>query len=364
MIVLVGPVFAQQQSDDQSFKFYGFVRLNATYDFKDLGSSDLFKPSAISVPAPNAGNFFMSAKQSRLGVEVVRNTSAGKLRGVIEGDFHNSSNQAGGQFRLRHAYLQWKNLTVGQAWSTFYEIKARPNIVDFEGASSSTLNRAPLIRYEAPFSGGSWILAVENPVEQVTITGDAQVAKQKVPDLMGGVKLRTGSNPDFLKVVLMTRQLNYSVGESGENQGKMAWGALVTGRHQVGPKDNVRYQLVSGSGIARYVESVRGLGYDAIYKAENNSLNTLGMTGGFLAFQHFWSDSFNSTFMAGTTLIDDDGMLDDNDYERGDYALVNLFYQPVGDLAFGLEYLYGRRENVNKASANASRVQFGATWKF
>ncbi len=351
-------VSAQQSKEKPQVDIYGFLRLNATFDLKDMGGSDLFKPSAIPMQGGNNPNFFMTVKQTRIGIRVHHHD----VSGVLEGDFHNTSSGPGGQLRIRQAYIKWKGFTIGQAWSTFYDIKARPHIVDFEGASSSTLNRAPLIRYESQWNKIRWNLALENPLEQVSISGNAEVLKQSSPDVLGALIIPTDASSSFVKIVGMARQLRYS-NEEGNNKDELGWGALITGKQYVGPRNNVRYQLVTGAGIARYIEGVRGLGYDGVYNAATGNIISPNLLGGFVAWQNYWSDHWNSTFMVGTTVIEHIDLLESDDLKRGDYGLANIFYED-GPLAFGLEYLIGGKTTINDDHAMTSRIQFGSTWKF
>jgi len=148
MILCIQLSFAQDK-EKFDIAWYGFAKLNATYDTKDLGGSDLFKPSAIPVPSPDHENqdFFMGVKQSRLGISATLPTDAGQIKALIEGDFHNTSSGSPDLLRIRHAYLQYKHWLLGQTWSTFFDIETNPHQVDFEGPSSSTLNRTPMVRY-------------------------------------------------------------------------------------------------------------------------------------------------------------------------------------------------------------------------
>jgi hypothetical protein len=47
------------------------------------------------------------------------------MRAFIEGDI--AASGPGNLFQLRHAYAQWRKLTVGQTWSTFSDPEAEPN---------------------------------------------------------------------------------------------------------------------------------------------------------------------------------------------------------------------------------------------
>ncbi|WP_343485552.1 DcaP family trimeric outer membrane transporter [Allomuricauda sp. d1] len=356
----------QEQNTEKAFRVYGFIKLNATYDFRDLGGSDLFKPSSIPVPQVNPRNpdFFMSAKQSRVGLEFKKETGIGNVKAVLEVDFHDTATGIGGLARIRHAYLQWKGLTVGQTWSTFYDIQARPHIVDFEGANSSTLNRAPLIRYEFEAgSTGTLALAIENPAEQITLTGDAQAENLNMPDIIAAYKVRWNQDKDFLKFAALVRQLRFSTVDEPTND-ETGWGVMLSGKLATFKKDNIKFQAVGGQGIARYIEGVRGLGYDGIFDETTNNLETLGIYGGFISYQIFWGTKWNSSLVLGTTRLEDNELLAENDLKDSNYGSLNLFYEPIKSLSFGLEYLHGKRENIDGNSATANRVQMGAMLKF
>ena len=66
--------------------------------------------------------------------------------------------------RLRHAYLEWDRLLIGQTWSTFMVVVV-PDEIDFSGALDGLVFiRQPQIRYKA----GSWWFALENPETTIT----------------------------------------------------------------------------------------------------------------------------------------------------------------------------------------------------
>lgn len=354
----------KSQTSPLQFRPYGFIRFNSTYDFQNLGRSDLFKPSTIIVPEKNQGshNFFMGVKQSRMGVEINKLTQIGNVKGVIEIDFFDTSSGIVGKARIRHIYLQWKGLTIGQAWSTFFDIQARPNIINFEGANSSTLNRPPLIRYEWKKENHQVALSLEHPIEQITVSGNASTIDPNIPDFASSYKVTFHEATDFIKVAGLLRQLRFSTDNVG--RGVLGWGAMITGKTTLFSKDCIKFQLITGKGIASYIRGVRGLGYDGIFNELTNNLQTLDISGGFFSFQHFWSKRWNSSFVVGTTQIEQNELLSPDALQAADYASVNLFHEPMPTLALGLELLLGRRINVNGAKASAERLQFSATFNF
>jgi hypothetical protein len=364
MVLLAQSSFTEEKEKFQ-IQLSGLARLNATYDTKDLGGSDLFKPSSIPVPTSSKGNqdFFMGAGHSRVAVDASLLTDAGKVRAFIEGDFHNSSTGSTGPLRIRHAFLQYAHWTLGQTWSTFYDSETNPSQIDFEGPNSSTLNRTPLIRYSDELSDATELnIAVEHPTEEITSTGTVGASDQRLPDFAANIKLFRGGGGHF-SVAGVVREIRYSVA-SGEFRSTPGYGGLITGKVSTSGKDNLKFQLTIGKGIARYIEGVRGLGYDAVADTANGDLDPLAVIGSFLAYQHYWAENVHSSCIVGDLRLEKNGLLRGNDFRSGSYFAVNLFWQPVHPVTFGVEFLYGVRENQNGQNGTAARVQFGGQLVF
>jgi DcaP outer membrane protein len=351
---------------DSSFRVnvYGFIKLNFTYDFRDLGKSDQFKPSLIPVPGVQDDNFFMSAKQTRVGIKVSKETSLGTIKGVIEGDFHNTASDAGGLFKLRHAYVSVKGLTVGMTWSYMFDVETNPNTVDYEGPPSSTLSRVPQIRYEYKRKNHVWGISIENPRLDVSLqpNGSIELKNQRFPDLIASYRYQS-ENGSSIKLAALGREVLYNELPAKDTKRLLGYGMGVFVNWKFFGHDNVKFQLLRGTGIAAYIEDLSGLGYDAIEDTAGK-LESLPVTGGFIAYQHEWSHLFNSTIVFGGLQTDDNQALASTDYKRGRYAAINLFYTPVSSLDFGIEFLIGQRKNQDLQVGYAERVQAAAVFKF
>ncbi|MEO0338235.1 MAG: DcaP family trimeric outer membrane transporter [Bacteroidota bacterium] len=371
MLFLPVLMMGQEEDDKVDLKVYGFVRMNATLDFQEMGNSDLFRPANIKMPgaADNYPHLYMSAKQSRFGIKMQRKIDGEILKTRIEADFHSSSNQTGGLVRLRHAYLQYKGFTIGQAWSTFYDIQARPKIVDFEGANSATLNRPPLIRYDLPIDKHTLSIALEHPTEQITVNDQIKLKKQLAPYMVAAMKWRLDDKKSFIKVAAIARQLRYEVpiesdAELMQNQNLLVGGAMSSGRIQVNKQDFFKYQLIGGKGLARYVRGVRGLGYDAICSPGCNQLDAIGIYGGFLAYEKRWAKQWTSTMVLGGINVERMPSFTEDDMDYCLYGSANVFYEVNTAFQIGVEYLYGERTNLSGITGNANRLQMVAQMRF
>ncbi len=127
----------------------GFVKLNAIANFDDVGEDDRFLTASIPVSgeeeAGEGRRITFSARQSRLNLDMRMDSTVGRFRAFIEGDF---AGQGGSDnYRLRHAYGQYERFLVGQTWSTFSDLSAIPETIDFEGLNARIRVRQPLIQW-------------------------------------------------------------------------------------------------------------------------------------------------------------------------------------------------------------------------
>ena len=132
---------------------------------------------------------------------------------------------------------------------------------------------------------------------------------------------------------------------------------------KVGEKDKIKFQGVTGTGVAKYIQGASGLNYDAIYNG-THELEALQMNGINLTYQHYWKDHVYSSLTGGFLNVEENENLAASNYQSGYYGSVNLFWDAVKNLTFGFETLVGERINVDDNSGTAFRFQMNATYKF
>jgi hypothetical protein len=270
--------------------------------------------------------------------------------------------------RLRHAYFQYQNWTIGQTWSNFYDIQSRPKIVDFEGANSEALYRVPQLRYTLSLPNQEISLSLEHPIEQITTSSEIQVSKQLLPDIVAAWKYRWGTD-NFIKAALLTRQLRYErppndQPESLELASLWAGGMMASAKIKTTANDYLKLQIIGGQGLARYIRGVRNLGYDAICQNDCNELEAIGIRGGFVAYEHRWAENWTSTVLLGGVDIRQVDAFEAEDLDYCIYGSANIFFEPIPDICVGLEYLYGEKREVSGRSGQANRLQMAATLRF
>src|SRR5262245_59684235 len=119
---------AQASQDDKgTLEIYGFGQADAIADFKQNNPDwyDVNRPSRLPNVANQFGedgHFYMSARQSRLGVHGEVPTANGPVKGQFEFDMFGVGGDAGQTtIRLRHAWGQWKKVGAGQTNSQFMD---------------------------------------------------------------------------------------------------------------------------------------------------------------------------------------------------------------------------------------------------
>lgn len=349
----------QSNPDEDSPLFiYGFGRSNFVYDDQDLGRNDIFMPANIKVGAKKTPNFFIGAKQTRVGLFAKHNINNEILSVKIEGDFHNDASNANGLFRMRLAYANYRFILVGMAWSNFFDEDVNPICVDFEGPNSSTLSRTPQVRFSSYKSKNTWSISFENPIENIASSGTITTLPERFPDIIGAY--RVNGNFGFIKIAALMRELHY---ESDKTRSLLGYGITLMSALKLGQKDKLKFQVVSGTGVARYIQGASGLNYDAVYNG-TNELESLQMHGSNISYQHFWKEHINSSLTAGILTVEDNPNLVNGNYKTGYYASLNLFWETVKNLSFGAEVLYGERINMDDKKGSALRLQMNATYKF
>lgn len=350
---------AQTTSEDVTqFSLYGFGRTTLVWDNQDLGRSDLFVPANIKVGEPKNPVFFMGAKQSRIGLDVKHKLGEETLFLKVEGDFHNDATDATGLFRMRHAYASYKFVMVGMTWSNFFDEEVNPTTVDFEGPNSSTLSRTPQVRFSTYKSKNVLSVSLENPIEKIILGGAITVLSERFPDVIGAYRINGSFG--FIKAAALFREIRY---ESDEARSLYGYGATVMTSVKVGEKDKIKFQGVMGTGVSKYIQGASGLNYDAVYNG-TNELEALQMSGLNLTYQHFWKDHVYSSITGGLLNVENNDNLIASDYQSSYYGSVNLFWDAVKNLTFGVETLVGERINVDDSSGTAFRFQMNATYKF
>ncbi len=363
-------ISAQESNAKESttLKIGGYAKTDFMYTQYGNGAStggrDYHIPSLIPVGVDDAYSYTdFHVKESRINLEVAKMINEKKLRAFVEMDFNGSL--AGNEVvsnsynpRLRHFFLEYDKLLVGQTWSTFM-IVIVPEELDFLGAPEGLVFiRQPQIRLTL----GNFQVAVENPyVTYYTYQSDESLKSDA--SLIPEIVLRYNLNFDAgnLSAAVIGRQLSYSADVSND-KGAVGFGMTVGGKIKAGSKDDIRFVGTAGSGLGRY-QAVNFVNSSVIDEA--GKLKPIMAFNGYLAYLHYWTDKLCSSFSFSYFQASFDEDITASSINKEAWSVSgNLLYSPVPKLMFGVEPIYAIRKTIDGTDGDMFRLQASAKWAF
>lgn len=319
-------------NDKDSITFGGYVKVDARYIDGDVPATEYWYGGGSK--GDDTENFGITANETRFNTKYVH----GDVMAFIEMDFYGEAVRGGGNEaisnsskpRLRHAFIKYENLLIGQTWSTFVNTGALPEAADFGGP----LNSVAFIRQgQIRYTNGGLQLAIENPE---TYTENGLTGNDTAPDLIG--KYTFSDDWGSISVAAVVRQL-----QTSDDDEEAAVGFGISGKIKTFGKDDLRFQ-VHGGEVGRYVgvTASRDLIGDEVEET----------TSVMVAYRHFWNEDIRSTVFYGNTTTEE------SDVDRT-HVGVNLFKNYTKELAFGIEV--GNYELANQ-DADSNYLQFSAKY--
>lgn len=314
----------------------------------------------VDIHARQSRFYFRSAHSLDNGDEIATHLEMDFL--ITDGGNERVSNSY--QPRMRHAYLKYRHWLIGQTWSTFMNVDALPDTLDFVGpAESAVFTRQAQIRYQR----GGFAIALENPETTVSpLGGGARITTDDnlLPDVTASY--RHDGKHGYVQLSGLLRQLEYE--DDGVARGmpaiddrRLGWGLSLSGVYRLG-RDDVRWMMTSGRGMGRYF----GLNLsNAAVITDQARLKAIRSSGGFLAYRHWWNERWRSSFILSYTEINNPGAyvgaLATDDVWSGHF---NLLYSPFPDFSLGAEYIHARRKIEDGRQGRLNRLQFSSKYVF
>ncbi|REG32975.1 hypothetical protein ATI61_104265 [Archangium gephyra] len=356
MVMKVGPA-TEEDLKRGYVSFRARLKVDLNYDFRPILNEEDFAPASIPVGAePRGPNLNFNAKQSRLFFEGGKLTLLGPLIGHISADFYGEGS-SGGDFRVYEAYAIIGPLLAGRKWTTFMDLEAVPDTLDFQGPGSMLASRREVLRYGNTFGPLLVQLSLERPQPDLSLSNpDTQDARKPAPDVVGAVEWSLGKGR-HVRAAGLARWLSYY--ETGGAAGTvLGWGGTLSGLWTWGQRGwRTSAQVHYGSGLGAYTADVAGLGLDAVVVAPGRleAVPTFGM---FAALEPKWTEHLSSSFVYGYHELFPLDAQPGGTLKRTHYLSGNLLVSPVRSVTFGAELLFGRRENKDGAGDNAVRLIF------
>lgn len=358
------------------FSFGGFIKLDAMYtdttggEIPDGSAGRLFYlPSAIPVggASESSGDIDTHAQFSRFWFAADGDVQGHKTRAYLEFDlFGGGSASLGNQastnthgVTLRQAYVSWDKWLAGQTWSNFQDVAALPDAVDFVGPTEgTTFVRQAQLRY----TNGAFSVALENP--QTVVSGYRSAARTisddgTVPDITARWT-RKGEWGHF-SVAGLARQLRHETATTSASS--IGYGVSVSGKLNIGKRDDVRYMVTGGDGIGRYVGFA--LGGDGTLDANGGEIDSTGVLAGFVSWRHVFDPKLRGNLMVSRAQFHNDTNWTGFGVTRSAQSIhANLIYSPFPKLDLGAELIFGNRELESGADGDLRRLHTTVKYSF
>ncbi len=366
--LLADPNEAASKEDSKiskvSMTLNGQFRLIGIYDFNALQYNESF--NILSIPTGDNYNtdnrFHMDMAQSRVSANInYRSDKLGDITSYFEGDFY------GGDFlgfRMRIFIINIKNITVGRTWSVFCDEDAWPDVVDFDGPPTGLWTRTAQVRYTYNLNNNSkLVFGIESPQTDITTlqSVDSTIVDtyQGFPDITAQWKLYKPWG--HLQLSAIYRRLFYDKGTKA--QANSAGGAAISGLFKFRTKDNLIFQVAGGSGIAAYLTSFSGGGYDAVTSSEGNMSN-IPAYGGYAAYELWFNQSMKTVLTYGFTGMSPDveGITKSN--FAGHYTSATFWWLPDEKINIGFEVVHGDVHNFYDETGHGTRLQSTFVFNF
>ena len=364
-----------------AMKIGGYVNLSFVHSFSPMLIPDRFivgsiPPDGQNAPGAVAGTQ-VSAQQTRINWEYREQTKTGEIRAFVEGDFQADDEN----FRLRHAFGQFRSILAGKTWSTFMDIDSRPEEVDVEGINGQVLLRQSQVRWFPQFGKNFNLkISLEDPATDI-YNAQAQRGNFDLVASLNRMPLGPLGRWNY-RVGMVLRDLVATDSEldndrSTPSKRTTGWGLTTGGRQPVsswGEGDYILWQLTYGEGIGRYINDLSSVGGgDAVFDPAGK-LRALPVFAGYVSYMHRWPKNWNflkswpgvlrSSFTFSWVDIDNYDFQNDSAYNSTLRASMNLIYNPTQNIQGGLEFLWGERKNKDGTKGKATQFQFALRYIF
>lgn len=338
-----------------SVKLYGFIRGDASYQFK--GGDGMFnRINKVELEGThnNEDRFYSTVTTSRLGLDFKSEQKDQPISGKLEIDFRGGSNND--TVRIRHAYLNYKNLLIGQTTSSFLDTDNNPTMLDFGSPLGIGTKRTPMLRYSDKLNAQTkFFLGLEQGQTDNRLPSFTSKLKYNFLDDKGSASIRG------LAQEVRSREL--------DNATEFSWGIGVGTNYKITNdlEVNADYSHVKG-------DSTFLLYTNSAYNSEQNQndINLNEFDAFSLGLSYQINPKLQSTIAYGAMFTNDSNKFAEIAKNKADttqnkelqQGWINLMYSPIAPLTFGMEYIYGERETFTGEKGKESRLSTMVKYSF
>lgn len=343
--------------------YYGFLGTTGLTD----GSS--FHSDAVTIPTDNTSTFGNSIAASEIHAKARAYWHGHKMIAFLK-----VGGKQDGTAKFKQAYISLDGLSLGLIPSFFMDMEAGVMTTGM-GPDSQVDHATSLVGYTHRF-GDHWSLAAA--AEEASLNLDhyetyVGVATdfQPLPDVTTRLKYRWDRG--HLQLAAVARDLTYWAiptkvvhFNQGENRHCFGYGLSFSGNFKPVEPLKISWQVVGGRGIASYISDFASIKSDVgLRGTTKNDLSLMGaipVASGMVAAQYNWGDRFSSSAIISRSRCFEAEDVHNYEIIKGTWTATANFFWNLSDYAyFGIEYIFGYRENipllgVNGHNGHANRV--------
>lgn len=353
------------KSSDMMMGIGGTVRMRGWYDWGGAIPANGFAPALIPIPANPAQmrKFGTTAAGVALFLRVIgRNRILGNYQLYVETNFNGYQ---GHGLKLKKAYAQVRDFTVGLATSTFSDPAAVPPTVDAQGPTNKLAKSSVLLRYMPSFGRFSFGISAETPDASVGADNVATTATSAwLPD--GAALVQYEWLPgQHIRLSGIVRSLGYRNLLEEKNINKLGWGVQLSSVARPLSQVTTYFTFNYGKGYGSLANDLMAVVTDLIAEPDRPGYlyapRSLGYCAG--VQYNFLRNLFGTVQFSQTRLLPDSSVAPDT-YKYGWCMTVNAFWNPIERLQIGAEFNLGMRKNFSGQHRQARRIGALAQFSF
>jgi hypothetical protein len=374
--------FAQQKKD--TVEVYGFILTDAGYNFNTIDPDwfDVMRPTKLPKyrnQFGTSGNYFISVRQTRLGVRSSTQTKWGELKTQFDFDLFGFGKDVGQTtIHLVNGFAQLGKFIAGQTPSTFMDTEVFPVTLDYWGPSSRIFFLNIQFRYTPVYTKKERLaIALERPGATADGTDysnsiDIQHVKPRLPLPNLVMHYRRNWSWGHTQVAGIVKYLEWKdVSDTAvyKLSGKdIGWGITLSTVINATKRLKFKLQGELGEGSENYMADPSP---DIALEANpgNTAMPAKGKAlpaWGFLSFiEYEWTEKLKSSMGYSMIHIQNANLQSPDAFRKGQYGLINFRYYPVENVQAGIEYQYGKRNNFSDGFSSAgNKIQCSFKFNF
>ncbi|WP_127716314.1 DcaP family trimeric outer membrane transporter [Halobacteriovorax sp. HLS] len=351
---------------DLRMKIGGYFKVDLIKDFDGTTDKDQFLISKIPVKgtpnSDNKGYFHFTVRETRFNFDIRNTKSDIKERVFLEMDFFDATNTSP---RLRHAYIEYGNLVVGQTWTNLSELNSLPFMIDFAYGDALYGGRTKQIRWQDKINSKfKWAAAFEQ-ITEAGIDNPYNLAGAAIAENPSvSARIDFSHSRGFNMLGASVSEISWDGQGTGKDASIFQWSAVFAGRQYFLEKRTFSTWNISyGDGTAANVIALAGSNANAVLKSDGtlatNKVVSVSLGQGYTISEtlsanlaYAWTELTKSTHRSANSMI------------GGSVLHINLVKQLSKRAKTGLEYMWGERKNNDGKKGDANRIQTMLMYNF